>query len=266
MTRVIVHAGFHKTGTTSLQKYLAQNRSTFAPYFDYYGQNEFQNAGAHARIYAQKPFIWRRSKFRRSFAKFLRGIPDADVIVLSRETFSGNMPGHRDWRGRPIQNFRKSAIPLCRDIADALRRRFGRDVQVEYLFTTRDADAWLSSVYGHLVRSIHLTEDYDAFRALFPRKLDLQDEAESIAKALRPMAVHTVKLEDVADCHEGPAAAVLDLVNLPQVLRNTLPAAEPENLRQDAKIEAEMMALNRSGLSKERMKSKKEHLLRRTRE
>ena len=29
--RVIVHAGFHKTGTTSLQDFLYQNKSSLAP-------------------------------------------------------------------------------------------------------------------------------------------------------------------------------------------------------------------------------------------
>jgi hypothetical protein len=32
MTRVIVHAGYHKTGTTSLQDFLHRNRAALAPH------------------------------------------------------------------------------------------------------------------------------------------------------------------------------------------------------------------------------------------
>lgn len=262
MTRVLVHAGFHKTGTTSLQKYLAQNRAALAPYFDYYGQDDFKSAGARARIYAQKPFIWRRHRFRGTFQRFLSGIPEAEQIVLSRETFSGVMPGHRDWRGRTLQDFRHAAIPLCRDVADGLRRRFGRSCEVEFLFTTRDQESWIRSVYGHLVRSIHLTESFEEFRALFPRLIDLDEEAATISKALTPRKVHVARLEDLQTRKEGPAAAVLDLMAVPDEIRGTLPEASRANQRQTEDLEAEIMALNRSGLSKDRLKIKKEILLR----
>ena len=77
MTRVIVHAGFYKTGTTSLQAYLARHRAALAPWFDYYGQADFEQAGAEARIYGQRPFPWRKARFRAALRRFLAGIPDA---------------------------------------------------------------------------------------------------------------------------------------------------------------------------------------------
>ncbi|MEL7116421.1 MAG: hypothetical protein AAGP08_12690 [Pseudomonadota bacterium] len=261
MTRVLVHAGFHKTGTTSLQKYLAQNQKTLSQVFDCYAQGDFDGAGANARIYAQRPFIWRRKQFRRAMARFLVSIPDADALVLSREAFSGAMPGHRDWRGRTLQDYRRAAVPLCRDVADALRHRFGRDVEIEFLFTVRAPEAWLRSVYGHLVRSIHLTEDLDGFRALFRRPIDLQDEAGFIAKALAPLPVHVVALEDLQARHEGPAAAVLDLMAVPDALRTGLPPAKRHNIGQDAETEAAFLELNRSGMSKSHLRQAKERIL-----
>ena len=155
MTRVIVHAGFHKTGTTSLQTHLAKLRQDVKPWFDYYGQNDFKNAGARARIYAQKPFLHRKLRFRLSFRAFLNSVPDAEVIVLSRETFCGVMPGHRDWRGRMLQSFAAAAVPLCRVVESELARRFDSP-RIEFVFTTREREAWIRSVYGHLLRSIHL--------------------------------------------------------------------------------------------------------------
>lgn len=97
--RIIVHAGFHKTGTTSLQDFLYQNKSSLAPYMAYYGKMDFLDAGTQARIYAQRPFPHGLIKFRYAFRAFLENIPDHSMIVLSRETFSGGMPGHHTLSG-----------------------------------------------------------------------------------------------------------------------------------------------------------------------
>ena len=256
---VIVHAGFYKTGTTSLQKYLARNRRALKPVFDFYGQDDFKSAGARARTYAQRPFFWRRWRFRRALARFLADIPDAATIVLSCETFSGAMPGHRDWRGRRIRDF-DVARPLCRDVAAALRKRFGADVAITFLFTTRAQEPWFASVYGHLLRSIHLTETPEEFRAAFPDMPDLETQAARIAQALHPIPVVTRALEETATCHEGPAAAILDLLDLPADIRSALPPATVENRRQDTGTEVEMMALNRSGMGKKDLKAEKDRM------
>lgn len=262
MTRIIVHAGFHKTGTTSLQRYLAQNAPELAPYICYYGQNDFLNAGALARIYAQRPFRWRLWAFGWAFRRFLRRLPDAEVIVLSRETFAGNMPGHKDWRGQPIRDFKTAAIPLCQNIVAALRARFGNTAQIEFVFTTRDREDWLRSVYGHLVRSIHLTQSEDAFVAQFDGFTSLEDEATQIAAALRPVKVHIVPLETLAARPLGPATAVLDLLDLPQEVLDSLPKPTRHNTRQPRALEDAFLALNRSNLTKSQLRRRKEALLR----
>jgi hypothetical protein len=263
MTRVLVHAGFHKTGTTSLQKYLSRHEAAFKPYFDFYGQTDFKKAAGRARIYAQKPFIWRRRRFQRAFDTFLRSVADAETIVLSRENFSGQMPGYRNWRGKPLTSYRRAAVPLCRDVVAGLRRRFGADVQIAFLFTTRDSEDWLRSAYGQLLRTTDLDTDLDGLRALLGRPVDLAAEAAHIARALRPVPVHMRALEDLSPRRAGPAAAVLDLMGVPEALADTLPPAERHYERVPPEIEAEFLALNRSGEDKDRVKFRKEQLIRR---
>ncbi|MFT6684656.1 MAG: hypothetical protein ACJAQV_001833, partial [Loktanella salsilacus] len=51
MVHVIVHPGFHKTGTSSLQSWLGQNRRALKPYLSFYGKADFLTAGSAARIY-----------------------------------------------------------------------------------------------------------------------------------------------------------------------------------------------------------------------
>lgn len=257
--RVIVHPGFHKTGTSSLQSYLNKHRTLFAPHFAFYSKDDFLPAGTAARIYAQKPFPWRLRAFREHLDTFLASIPEDPVIVLSRETFSGAMPGHRKVFGRLVKGYAPSAVPLGRQIVASLQDRFGPAVRIEFLYTTREREAWLLSVYGHLLRSIHLTQNEATFRAQFPRFPHLHDSAAMIARKLKLDAIHIIDLADVSARPEGPAAAVLDLIGLPDDM--ALPAAIRANVGQTAELRATFLAMNRKGGTKSALKRAKDKLV-----
>lgn len=259
--RVIVHPGFHKTGTSSLQSWLGQNRRALKPYLTFYGKADFLAAGSAARLYGQKPYPWRLRAFRRTFDRFLSGIPDAPVIVLSRETFSGSMPGHRRFPARLITGYRSVAVPLGQQIIAALQARFGADVQITFLYTLRERESWIRSVYGHLLRSIHLREPFETFRARFPHLIDPRAEAEAIAKALGVTDVHYAALEDYGTRREGPAAAVLDLLSVPQSVRDRLAPAAHANTGQTPAMAATFLAMNRDSRDKAALKASKDAML-----
>lgn len=261
MTRVIVHAGYHKTGTTSLQDFLSDNRAALSPWLSYYGKADFLGAGSAARIYAQRPFPWRLNRFRRLLRAFLADIPDAQTIVLSRETFSGGMPGHHRVGGGLMRSYFGPALKLARIIIAELRRRFGRDVEITFFYTVRDREAWIASVHGHLLRSIRLTDDFDTFRARFPALASPAEEAQRMRGALSPVPVVTAALEDWADHREGPAGALLDLVGVPAEVRSGLTPARRSNAGQRPDLRAAMLDLNRSGLDKAALKAAKAELL-----
>ncbi len=260
MTRVIVHAGYHKTGTSSLQDFLRDNRDLLAPWLSYYGKAEFRRAGALARIYAQRPFPWRLRHFRLALRRFLRALPAGGTIVLSRETFSGGMPGHRRAGGGLMRSYFGPALKLARVIVSELRRRFGREVEIVFFYTTREREAWIRSVHGHLLRSIRLTEDFDAFRARFPALLGPVEEARRMAGALAPVRVATARLEEYATHREGPAAALLDLVGVPREVRARLRPAPRANPGPGEALRQAFLALNRQGLGRAALKAAKQKL------
>ncbi|WP_300517187.1 hypothetical protein [Aliiroseovarius sp.] len=254
--RILVHAGFYKTGTTSLQGFLADNRAALAPWFAYYGQGDFHGAGARAREYAQAPFPNGLKAFRLALRRFLSEVPDGTDLVLSRENFTGAMPGHRDWLGRPITGF-PAAKPLLRDLRKELFRRFGPDTRVEILFTTRTREAWLRSVHGHLLRSIRLEDDFDDFARRFRSLGTLEEEARRLD------ADHISRVEAFFDHPAGPAKAVLDLMGVPEATQASLTPARHRNAGQSGVLKAEFLRLNRSGLSKPELKAAKATLLER---
>jgi hypothetical protein len=261
MTLVVVHAGYHKTGTTSLQDFLSANREALAPWLAYYGKSDFEGAGADARIYAQRPYPWRLARFRRSFRRFLKHIPDDPVIVLSRETFSGGMPGHRRVNGAMMTSYFGPALKLARVIINEVRRRFGHETDIVFFYTTRARDSWIRSVHGHLLRSIRLTDDFEAFRARFPALASPAEEAARMRAALAPVPVVTAALEDWATTREGPAGALLSLLGMPEDARARLTPAPRANVGQDPELQAAFLDLNRASLSKERLRAEKARLI-----
>ncbi len=259
---VLIHAGFHKTGTSSLQDFLRLNADSLRDHFLYYGKADFRSAGSHARIYGQKRFPWRLLQFRLAFRQFLQTVPDGHNLVLSRETFAGAMPGHRLSGGGLVGAYPVTAIPLGKVLVSELTRRFGPDVRITYLLTTRQKDDWLRSVHGHLLRSIRLTDDLASFRAQFAALPDLETQARQIAQALAPVQVETAALEDYTLARIGPARAVLDLMGVPKAVRTTLPPAPRANVGQPVDLRTTFLNLNREIRNKAALKARKEGLLR----
>jgi len=262
MSRVIIHAGYHKTGTTSLQDFLRDNAGLLAPHLRYFGKNDFRAAGAHARIYAQRPYPWRLWRFRRSLRRFLAPLPPGGTIVLSRETFSGGMPGHRKLGGRLMTSYTDAARALAGVIIHELRRKFGQDVDITFFYTTRLREPWIRSIHGHLLRSIRLTDDFDSFRARFPDLASPAEEAARMAEFLAPVPVVTAALEDFETHPHGPAAALLDLLAIPPDLRARLRPARRGNPGQTAGLRAAFLDLNHKNLSKAALKAAKQALIR----
>ena len=261
MTKVIVHAGFHKTGTTSLQDFFSLNKEALAPHLAYYGKSDFLSAGSHARIYAQRPFPHRLLKFRKSLRRFLKSIPDKDVIVLSRETFSGGMPGHHTIGGRLMISYERVATRLAKVIISELHKRFGPNAEITFFYTTRAREPWIRSIYGHLLRSIRLTDDYENFRARFPEQLSPAHEAAVLATNISPVPVVTSALEETSLQPEGPAAALLDLLEIPEALRAQLLTVPAKNTANPLELQDAFLALNREIKSKTMLKEEKEALL-----
>ncbi|MEM8789332.1 MAG: hypothetical protein AAGE76_13825 [Pseudomonadota bacterium] len=259
--KVLIHPGFHKTGTTSLQQFMLVNRAALAPWFDYYGKMDFRAAGAHARIFGTHPFPWRLLRFRLSLRRFLARLEPGRNIVISRETLSGALPGHRDWRGRVLQDYQAAAPVLANALRGEIRRRFGTDTQIVFLYTTRDREAWIESLHGHLLRSTPLALDFAGFRAQFPALLGPEQEARLMASYLAPDRVEVVSLEHSRDLPFGAATTVLDLMDVPKAARVPLVQSPKSNAGPSAALRNRFLNLNRQRLRPEPLHKEKKRLL-----
>lgn len=261
MTRVIVHPGFHKTGTTSLQTYMVENQAALADYAHFYTKEHFLRAGNLARRYGMKPTYWYRWRFGRALRRFLTTIPDAPVVILSWECFSGVMPGHRRLTGT-ITGFASTARPMSRTINAELRHRFGADTEVVWFYTTRELESWLRSIYGHILRSIRIQDDYPTFRARLAKVPAPVVEAELMRDYLAPMPVRIAPLEDFADNRLGQASALLELAGVPAEVMAGLPDALHSNRGNPPELLEKFLELNRKLSDKKLLHERKHKLIR----
>lgn len=260
---VLVHAGFHKTGTSSLQSFLTENREALNGHFQFFGKADFVGLGARARRYGQRPYPWRMRHFRRGLRKFLATLPDDRRIVLSRETFSGIMPGHRRLLG-PVRSYRPAAANLAQVIAAELRFRYGAEVKIAFLYTLRDRPSWLRSVYGHILRSIRLRLDFAAFKHQISGP-DLEQECASIRSRLGGIPVLETWLADHEHDPFGPAQKVLDIMGVDAITQAGLSPVGRKNPGHTDVILEEFLTLNRAIRNKTALRSAKEAILARER-
>ena len=258
--RVILHPGFHKTGTSTLQRYLTSNRWRFLEHAQVFAKANFIDAGDLATAYGLQPGRQRLLQFQAALSAFLADIPDHKLTIISCEGFSGVMPGLRRPVTGTVRNFHRAAIPLARVIDAELRRRFGADLDLCFFYTLRGHESWIKSVYGHLLHAIRLTQDFESFRAGFRNLIHLDQQAEKIAASLPNIRLETAWLEDQVGRHEGPAAALLDLIELPQEVRKNLPAPSLRNSGFPPELQGEFLALNRRIKDRAELKARKRHL------
>ena len=180
LTRVIVHAGFHKTGTTTVQRCLQLNRGLLAPHAQVLLRAELAGTSTAAGLYARwrlPPLRWwLRHRLRRA----LRRHPPIEgrAVVISCERLSGMMPGrHGGWRY-------DLAPELAVETVRALRAVWGARVEVGFVYTTRDADAWTESVWRHLVRHDGMTLPFERFCDRLGDTPGLDDLADEVRARL----------------------------------------------------------------------------------
>ncbi|SEO70918.1 hypothetical protein SAMN04490248_11021 [Salinihabitans flavidus] len=234
---IVVHAGFHKTGTTTVQATLRANRTALLPHLAIWMRPRLRPTVLAARGFS----TWRDAPSRAKLAIRLTELTEtlpglkSRGLILSAEELSGHMPG------RPgIDDY--SAVPiLMSEIAGALQNRFPLS-DLHIVFTTRAAADWLPSSYWEHVKSSSLTESYEAFAARLPRAADFAPVVEKTARAVAPASVHA--LPPTSDHPLGHAGDILRFFDLPAGLE--LQAVPPANTRPPQPVLDQLLTINRT--------------------
>ena len=254
--RVLLHAGFHKTGTTTVQQALYRNRDTLAPHLRLVPRARMAPAGKAAQAWSAGGDPIDLALFGYELAQVMEGWDGDDPrpVVISAEDLCGHMPG-RDG----VETYAATA-PLMQAVAETLAAVQPKAAPVFY-FSTRGAGDWLASAYAQHLRASRMTLSAKSFCDRFRGAADLVAVVEGIAAALAPLPVHHCALEQSRARPLGPLDPLLDLLDLPEGLRAGLETQPPTNLALPADCAQGLLALNRSDLDDAALREAKRALI-----
>ncbi|WP_300517184.1 hypothetical protein [Aliiroseovarius sp.] len=251
--RIILHPGFHKTGTTTVQKCLHMNGPQIWPSTALGLGFKFPDL-----LHASRGFsTWRDpftlEKFALRMGAFLAqlDLPPDRKLVISAEELAGHLPGRRD-----VPDY--SALPeLMARAVEVFEAQYPHGIDLTICLSTRAADTWLDSAWAEHVKASRMVLDLDAFRARHAAAADLG----GMVAAVRDAVDHPVvswRLEDTWDMPLGPAQPLIDLIGLPPANRAAMIPAPEQNARMPREVLEEMLELNRSDLEPDALKAAKQ--------
>lgn len=244
MRQILLHPGFHKTGTSSMQHFLWANRDALEPYFEVRLMRHFKPVVRLAGMFSRRKNPLQLLDMVPLLDECFAELPlrcDRDLL-LSAEGLCGHLPGTHD-----IHDY--SAVPILMTyLAGYLLERFP-DAQVKLLFTTRNSYDWLFSTCKHQLRAQRLRLDFTEFEAEYKDAAQLDKVVRKVAKALAPLPVTTMPMSEALRHPLGPGAALVDQMEVPDLVRSSLIPVGKGNEGPSDALWAQFLSINRSSLS-----------------
>lgn len=252
--RILVHPGFHKTGTTSVQYGLDRNAGVLADRVRVLQMNDFPKAITAARRHTAQPAPRRLRNYAVGFAEAVAPLDpgDARPVLVSSEKLLGWIPGRREnWSYADTPDFMER-------LADVLIGHFGERAELVFYFTTRGAEDWQRSVYWQNLRSMRITEEFETYRARLAEGARLDDVVAAVRDRLAGRAeVIARPIEELAAEPQGPLGAILRQLG---VRADDLMPFKSYNMQPPGAAEA-LLHLNRSALDDAELNETKRALL-----
>lgn len=255
--RILLHAGFHKTGSTSIQTALRAHAGQIAPQSRVWLAEGLpgRTMVEAARLLSRQPGQAARRLFRRSFVEWIAPLDLAEDqhLILSCEDLSGHMPGHPG-----IESYAK-APRLATVALNALTERWP-GAEVWLVYGTRAPEGWLHSVHWQQAQHPHLTEGFDDFAARLMPATDFTALLAGIGAECGAPVI-AMALERHGPRRLGPVEALYDLIGLPDATRAALAPTGRANAGGSAALAEAFVALNRQVLDPEELTAAKRALL-----
>jgi hypothetical protein len=246
MTRIVIHAGFHKTGTTSVQNTLRLNAKILKPSLRTYLRRDMLALCEAARAASQTPDDLNMGLLRYEAASLAEDWTQEDrPILLASEDLAGHMPGRRGLKSYDrAPAVLKAMTEGFEAVADA--------PEIILIFTTRAAEPWLASCYAQHLKATRMTMDEGQYIAKFKGSAQLGLIVDMVRQSLT-YPVHATALEDCTGAL-GPLDPVLALTGIGPVQRQSLTPTERANTRPSRAKLDRLLQLNRSDLSPAELK------------
>lgn len=255
--RIVVHAGFHKTGTTTIQSFLMENGKHLWPHMALVMPARIAEITKCATLHSVIQDPLSLDEFQYRLTEFLRtlDIGKKRHLCISSENLAGLIPGRSG----------KESYARCPELMaatkDALREVFGDQIAITFYLSTREPDSWLRSSYWQNLRASDLKMDFETYVETYRGSADFQPIIDATRIALQDTPLITAALEDTKHSAFGPATPIIDLFPLPPTTRAALTLPIMKNTSPNAATIAKILDLNRSGLDAVALEACKKELL-----
>lgn len=255
--RLILHAGFHKTGTTTVQNCLRENQTLLSPHLRVFLRTDMVSLCEAARKWSASRAPTDFAVLQLECAEFIEALDPNDQrpVLLASEDLSGHMPGRHG-----LKDY--GAAPHLMKCIQDTALEFHPDACVRILFTTRSEQAWLQSCYVQHLRASPMTLEADEYAKQYAPSADLQRIVSLTQEAASRSEVFTTALEAASSHRLGPFSALLPHLSLPAATADAVTPAPPANTRPDQDVLEQLLALNRSRQPYRQIHQKKQDLLR----
>lgn len=238
--RIVIHAGFHKTGTKTLQATLAQNSALLLPHVELYLQH-----GALISSLSQAVLDFSSNRCKDTKANIttharaffaLIDQNDPRPVLVSSESLAGHFPGSSG-----VGKYDPAPIAMTL-IRDAWRDVTGNIDSFETYYSIRRT-GWLASCHWQRLKTNRMTMSLQDYSNRYAIAADHDRIIADLRAQLGDHAVHTTALEDM----DHPVDPVLNILNLSHLRHGlTLPPNANKSLGETAR--SQLLALNRSNI------------------
>ncbi|WP_037311266.1 hypothetical protein [Ruegeria halocynthiae] len=264
MRRVLLHLGFHKTGTTAAQSFLYENRALIWPHFALVLPYRTRDLGLSraATNHSVYGTVGTLSKFGTQIRTFLDSLDFGDKrgLIVSEENFSGLRPSRNAEQGYA------AAPELAACLVDAIRHRLsGQEVDITVYLSLRQRGSWLRNLWAHDLEHMRQVRDIETFRAELDHLPPLEDTVARIREKLPSVTVQEEWLEDLQLRRFGPGTPFAEYLKLPRDKARLLVPPTKVNNRLPEDVLAELLDLNRSRLDEAALIRQKTAIIKRAR-
>ena len=241
--RIVIHAGFHKTGTTTIQKMLRHNNQLLRPDIQVVLRDGMVRLCEAARAYSVSKSALDLGLVQFETAETLQKFTDfSGTFLLSSEDLSGHMPGRRALKSYA------SAPKIFNAIYSAAAEVFS-GVEVSFFFGTRASKPWLSSCYVQHLQATRITQSMQDYAMSYIGSAQLDKVVDATRNTVPHAFVVSSALEDCSLFKLGPLDPLLNHLGVPQLTKGKFDILPPTNTAPpQAKID-KLLALNHSDMS-----------------
>ena len=210
--RVIVHLGFHKTGTTFLQNFLLENQRALAAHFLMLNQRQRTAsvlAKAAQAIHRRMDQGKEPGRFLADLTREANGIRDlarslGKGIIVSDEEIAGYLPGRGSFT---------ALYPALPAIGRALKEGFA-PMRVEFVLYTREMEAWIRSSHNQCVKMHGYTGSLEDYRDRVIGAQTLAGCIEALRAAVGEDDVRVMVLEREVAGESGVAGGFSEILGI----------------------------------------------------